>query len=145
MIDTEVKLAQKSAIKEEAEKLNASSLVRAVWIVAGFISLSIGVIGIFLPIVPTTSPLLLAAFCFARGSSRLNNWLLNHERLGPPIKNWRKYGAISRSAKIQAVIMMIFSLILVWFIGLPLWIISLQAITLLLVAIFLLTRPTPPR
>ena len=145
MIDTEVNLAPESAIKKEAEKLTASSFVRAIWVVAGFIALSVGIIGIFLPILPTTSPLLLAAFCFARGSTRINNWLLNHKRLGPPIQNWRKYGAISRSAKIQAVVMMIFSLILVWFIGLPLWVIVAQAITLLLVAIFLVTRPTPPR
>lgn len=144
MIDTEVNLAQQSAIKEEAEKLTASSLVCAIWVVAGFIALSIGIIGIFLPILPTTSPLLLAAFCFARGSNRINNWLLNHKTLGPPINNWRKHGAISTVAKIQAVVMMSVSILLVWFIGLPLWVIAVQSITLILVAIFLLTRPAPP-
>ena len=122
-----------------------SRLVRALWVIAGSLSLVVGIVGIFLPIVPTTSPLLLAAFCFARGSSRLNNWLLNHPHLGPPINSWKKYGAISRRAKIQALVMMVFSLMLTWVLGVPLWVLAVQALALTAVAIFLVTRPSPPR
>ncbi len=145
MIDSKVKIAKECPLRDESGEITASSFVRIMWVIAGFISMSIGIIGIFLPIVPTTSPLLLAAFCFARGSNKMNAWLLSHKTLGPPIRNWRKYGAISTIAKVQAIIMMGFSVILVWFIGLSLWIILAQAITLTLVAIFLVTRPTPPR
>ncbi len=145
MIDSKAKIVKTCPLRDEGNEITASSLVRAIWVIAGFISLAVGVIGIFLPIVPTTSPLLLAAFCFSRGSTRINSWLLNHKTFGPPIRNWREHGAISKVAKTQAVIMMSFSVFLVWFIGLPLWVISVQAITLILVAIFLLTRPVPPR
>ena len=145
MIETKTEILTKEIDGKESSKLAVSSFVRTIWVVVGFVALSVGIIGIFLPIVPTTSPLLLAAFCFARGSKRINDWLLNHKTLGPPIHNWRKYGAISSIAKAQAIIMMVFSILLVWFVGLPLWIILAQSITLALVAIFLLTRPTPPR
>ncbi len=145
MIETKTEILTEEIDGKENGKIAVSSFVRAIWVVAGFIALSVGIIGIFLPIVPTTSPLLLAAFCFARGSKRINDWLLNHKTLGPPIHNWRKYGAISSIAKAQAIIMMAFSILLVWLIGLPLWIILALAATLTLVAIFLLTRPAPPR
>ena len=53
------------------------TIVRWLWIIAGSISLALGIIGIFLPLLPTTPFLLLTAACYARGSSRLHNWLLN--------------------------------------------------------------------
>ena len=75
------------------------SLARALWLGVGSLSLVAGVIGIVLPLLPTTPFLLLTAFCYARGSERLHRWLISHQRLGPPIEHWRRYGAISRRAK----------------------------------------------
>ena len=60
-------------------------MMRWLWIGAGSVCLGIGVAGTVLPLVPTTPMLLLAAFCFARSSERLHDWLVNHPTLGPPI------------------------------------------------------------
>src|SRR5689334_18594391 len=67
-----------------------SALVRGALIALGFVSLVTGVFGIFLPLIPTTGPLLLAAVCFDRSSPRLHSWLINNRYLGGYIKNYRE-------------------------------------------------------
>ncbi len=115
------------------------------WIFGGLIALAVGVIGIILPLLPTTPFLLLAAYCFTRGSERLNNWLITHTILGPPIINWRRYGAISAKAKRWALIVIAATPPLTWLIGAPLWALVLQIAILITVSIFILTRPRPPQ
>ena len=56
---------------------------RVLWSLAGTLALATGIVGIFLPLLPTTPFVLLAAFCFSRGSARLEAWLLAHPRWGP--------------------------------------------------------------
>lgn len=58
--------------------------------VLGFVSLVVGIVGIFLPLIPTTGPLLLAAACFDRSSPRFHSWLMNNRYLGGYIKNYRE-------------------------------------------------------
>jgi len=108
------------------------------------VSLIIGIIGIVLPLLPTTPLLLLAAFCFARGSDRLNNWLLAHPTLGPPIHDWRRYGAISARAKFWAMIVIVATPPVSWLAGAPLWAIGAQLLVLSAVCVFILSRPAPP-
>ncbi len=79
---------------------------RALWAAAGTLALATGIVGIFLPLLPTTPFVLLAAFCFSRGSARLEAWLLAHPRLGPPIADWRARRAIPLRAKQLAWAMM---------------------------------------
>lgn len=69
-------------------------------ITAGVISLTLGTIGIFLPLLPTTPFLLLSAACFIRSSERLYNWLINHKLFGKYIKNYIKYRAVSIKLKV---------------------------------------------
>ncbi len=114
------------------------------WRIAGSIALVLGLIGIALPLLPTTPFLLLAAFCFSRGSRKLHNWLINHPRLGPPIHEWREHGAISRRGKILAMIALVLAFVGALFFGAPVWALSMQVVVLLAVAIFILTRPAPP-
>lgn len=78
-------------------------LARAIWLGLGGVALALGAIGALLPIVPTVPFLILAAACFARGSPRLERWLLAHPVLGPPIRDWRERGAIPLRAKLLAV------------------------------------------
>jgi len=74
-------------------------LVRLGWIALGWFFTGLGVIGALLPVMPTTIFLILAAACFARGSPRLERWLLDHPRFGPTLVAWRRDGAIGRRAK----------------------------------------------
>lgn len=72
---------------------------RPLLVVAGLVAVGVGVVGIFLPLVPTVAPLLLAAWCFARSSDRLYRWLVNHPRLGPIIAPFRSGAAMPRRTK----------------------------------------------
>jgi uncharacterized membrane protein YbaN (DUF454 family) len=71
----------------------------------GSLSLALGIIGIFLPLVPTTPLLLLAATCYFHGSGSLYRWLMNHPKLGPYIRSFREDKSIPLRAKIVSVTM----------------------------------------
>ena len=79
---------------------------RAIWLLAGAASLVTGIVGIFLPLLPTTPFVLLAAFCFSRGCSRCERWLLGHPRFGPMVRDWRERRAVPLRAKQLATVMM---------------------------------------
>ena len=68
---------------------------KALLITAGLLSLSLGVVGIFLPVLPTTPLVLLAAACFAKSSRRMEGWLLRNPVFGPFIENYRTKKGIS--------------------------------------------------
>ncbi|MEM9442712.1 MAG: YbaN family protein [Pseudomonadota bacterium] len=76
--------------------------MRLGWIIGGTISLTLGVIGLVLPPLSTTPFIILAAYCYARSSKRMHDWLPEHKVFGPLINDWRRYGAIRRPAKIMA-------------------------------------------
>lgn len=77
---------------------------RVILIVIGSISLGLGILGIFLPLLPTTPLLLLAAACYIRSSPRLYQWLINHKHLGPYITNWKQGNGIPRKAKVISIL-----------------------------------------
>lgn len=68
----------------------------------GILLLPVAIAGIALPLLPGTPVLILAGFCFARASPNLEAWLLDHPRLGPPLRAWRARGAIAWGAKMAA-------------------------------------------
>lgn len=115
--------------------------MRALWILGGGTALALGVIGIFLPLIPTVPFLLLAAFCFARSSERLHHWLLSHPTLGPPIEDWNRSGAIRRRAKWAATVSVLAALGLSLAFGVRKEIVLIQIVALLCVTIFVWTRP----
>ena len=83
--------------------LTGDGLVRAMkkylLISLGIVSLSLGILGIFLPLLPTTPFLLLSTFCFYKSSQRLHCWLLNHRIFGRYIRNYKENRAIDSKAK----------------------------------------------
>lgn len=80
--------------------------VRLAFAALGTLFLLLGLIGIFMPILPTTPFLLLATACYARSSRRFYNWLMNHPALGSLIVEWRTYRSIPWRIKLVAVITM---------------------------------------
>jgi uncharacterized membrane protein YbaN (DUF454 family) len=82
----------------------AEAVWRPALIVLGWVFLAVGVAGLFLPLLPGTLFLIIAAACFTRSSPRFEAWLLDHPRFGPPVRRWRESGAIPRPAKIFAVV-----------------------------------------
>lgn len=91
--------------------------MKIIYAISGLISLVLGIIGIFLPLLPTTPFLLLSAALFARSSTRLYNWLLNHRVLGAFIRNYREDKSVTVRVKIVAIstlwATMLFSIFLV--------------------------------
>lgn len=122
-----------------------SALLRPLFAVAGVLLTAIGIAGYFTPGLPGTIFLILAAGCFARSSPRLENWLLNHPRLGPSVVAWRENGAIPRKVKFIAIGSMIISFgIVLWVHMSPLWT-GIVGVGLLASAIYVGTRPEGPR
>lgn len=78
--------------------------MRVLYLTLGLTSVALGVIGIFLPILPTVPFMLLAAFFFARSNPVWEQRILEHPRFGPPIRAWRERGAIGRTAKVAALV-----------------------------------------
>lgn len=72
----------------------------------GMVAVGLGAAGIFLPLLPTTPFLLLAAACFFRSSDRLHNWLINHRWFGRYIRQYREHKAISRQTKLATLILL---------------------------------------
>ena len=123
-----------------------STPLRLVAMAAGWISLILGIIGIFLPLLPTTPFVLLSAYCFSKSSPRLHHWLIHQPRLGPMIQNWEQQGSISQNAKVTATVLMVglFSLSLL-FLDLSLLLKSSLVCTGAGVLGFIWTRPLPLR
>jgi uncharacterized protein len=116
-------------------------MMRLSWLGAGLLSLGLGLVGIVLPLLPTVPFLILAAFCFARGSERLHGWLTGHPVLGPPIRDWEERGAIARRAKVLASISMLAVFSISVLLGLKAWILGLQGLCLAGAAAFIWSRP----
>lgn len=83
--------------------LHPSPVVRYALLAAGTLCVGLGILGIFLPLLPTTPFMLLAAACYARASTRFYNWLLNNPSVGPLILEWRRHRSIPYRTKWYAI------------------------------------------
>ncbi len=83
-----------------------SRTVRVLLIVVGTLCVALGLLGIFLPVLPTTPFLLLAATCYARASERFYLWLLRNPTFGPTIREWRRHRSIPYRTKVVAIALM---------------------------------------
>lgn len=128
-----------------ANTASEPDMKRVALMTGGFIAVGIGLLGILLPLLPTTPFLLLAAGLFARSSPRLEERLLAHSRLGTPLRVWRENGAISPSSKRAALMLIAASYGILLLTSRPTLLIA-AAVGVLLAAcsIFIVTRPNPP-
>jgi uncharacterized membrane protein YbaN (DUF454 family) len=123
-----------------------SPLVRGVLIAAGLIAVALGVIGIFLPVVPTVPFLILAAACFARASPRLYRWIAYSKWFGPQIREWRRHRSVPWRAKLAALAMMAVGFtISIAFFAEPVWLKIALATIGLAVGIWLYRLPSRDR
>jgi uncharacterized membrane protein YbaN (DUF454 family) len=119
--------------------------VRWLWLLLAYAALALGVVGIFVPGLPTTPFVLLAAFAAARGSERLHAWMLAHRMYGPMIRDWQAHGAVGRRAKYWALGSMA-ACALIFFLTAPrVWMAALGSAIMAVVGAWLWLRPEPPR
>jgi len=85
---------------------HGSPIVRALFFLAGIVSLGFAVAGIFLPVLSTTPLVLLAAACFARSYRPFHEWLLAHRLFGPLVREWHEHRSIPYRTKLFAIGMM---------------------------------------
>ncbi len=114
---------------------------RFFWILLGLISLGLGLVGVVVPLLPTTVFMIFAAYAFSRGSPRLQAWIETHPRFGPPVRRWQREGAIAPGHKRAAVLAMAAGFGLSLALRLPAWALAVQALCLAGAAAFVLTRP----
>lgn len=104
-------------------------LKRTLLVIIGCLSLLTGVIGAFVPLLPTVPLVLLAGFCFARSSETLHQWLLHHRYFGPILTNFEAGKGVPRKIKIRAILTVWISM------GLSCWIVGRPVLCLMLFAI----------
>lgn len=117
--------------------------MRGIFLTFGIISLGVGFVGTFLPLIPTTGPVILAAFFFSRSSDRFDQWLETNAVLGGIVRDWRAGAGFTIRGKTIAVIAIAttFTISIVFAIDST----TLRVLLALLgasIAIFVLTRPT---
>ena len=125
-------------------------MTRWLWWLLAYASLGIGIVGIFVPGLPTTVFVLISAYAAARGSERLHAWLLGHPRFGPAIRDWQAHGAVGRRAKWAATWTMlacaaVLLLVMLRFPAHRWWMTALPIACMALVAAWLWRRPEGPR
>jgi len=122
-----------------------SDVLRWLLICCGWLAIAGGVVGIFLPLVPTVPFLLLAAACFARSSERFHAWLVEHRHLGPLVRDYLNGGGIPLRAKRMAIGMVWVTMPTSTFLFVPvMWIkIVLMGIAIG-ITVYLLSLPTIP-
>lgn len=114
---------------------------RCAWFTLGWVALTLGAIGVVLPLLPTTPFIILAAFAFGRSSRRLQNWLENNRTFGPIIAEWRTNGAIASRNKAIAITMMLAAFSASIAMGIASLVLIIQGVCMLGAAAFILSRP----
>ena len=88
-----------------------SKIKKAFWFTLGILLLGVAYLGVIVPGLPWSTPVMGATFCFAKSSEKFHNWILNHPRVGPFIKNWSQYRVYPTYAKYLMVAVMTTSLV----------------------------------
>jgi hypothetical protein len=118
---------------------------RFAFMALGFVCVGLGVLGAFLPLLPTTPFLLVALWAFSRSSRRFHDWLYTHPRFGPRLQEWRKYGTVPVKVKVSAISTMVVSFTFMAFVAHVKWSVLAAAGSLMLVgATYVLSRPSRP-
>ncbi|MGL5589238.1 MAG: YbaN family protein, partial [Aeromonas veronii] len=107
----------------------------------GWLAFATGIVGIVLPLLPTTPFMLLAAALFARSSPRFHRWLLTHPWFGPPIVDWQQYRGIRRQARRRAIIFILLTFSVSLAVVPLLWVKGLLVIIMVILLTWLMRLP----
>ena len=118
--------------------------VRYLLLAVGWLSVALGVIGIFVPVLPTTPFLLLATACFVRSSRRFYLWLVNHPRLGPWIRDYLEGNGIPLKGKVYAIGLMWLSIGFSCYLVPLFWARAFMLTSAVLVSLYILRQKTLP-
>lgn len=116
---------------------------RLIYCLFAYLFLAIAVVGVITPGLPTTEFVLLSAWCAAKGSPRLHQWLLNHKLFGPMLQDWQRDRTVSRRTKVVASLMMSLCVILMVIWVPHLMLVGVAGFCMLLSSVWLWTRPEP--
>lgn len=118
--------------------------LRYLLIAVGLLCVALGIVGIWLPGMPTTVFLILALAAFARSSERLHTWLITHPQFGAALRDWLLHRAIPRRVKLIALVTMVFSLVVLALVGTNWVYLSATAALMAVGAAYIVTRPAGP-
>ena len=125
---------------------SVSGPARLAYLGVGWACFGVGLVGAFLPVLPTTPFMIVALWAFSKSSPRLRTWLYNHRVFGPALQRWHEHRVIPTSAKIAALGAMTASLAYMVFFTQAGWPSVLAAATLMAVgAGYILTKPSRAR
>ncbi len=113
------------------------------FLILGHLCIALGILGIFLPLLPTTPFVIAASACYIRSSERFHRMLHESKSFGPALRDWERNKSISRRAKAIAVttiaVTIVFTVAMI-----PIFAVQVVVITIeVIVSIFILTRPSP--
>jgi hypothetical protein len=118
-------------------------MARLAALILAYFFLALAIVGMFLPGLPTVPFLLLTAWFAARGSERLHSWLYAHPHLGKLLIDWEQQGAVSRTSKVIAVLMLITSWVVMYRRLDNAWVLAGIAVLFVAIATYLASRPEP--
>ncbi|MEO7160227.1 MAG: YbaN family protein [Polaromonas sp.] len=138
-------MATEHPLKQDAPRTPAlPAPVRWFLLVLAVLSIALGIVGLFLPVLPTVPFLLLAAWAAGLSSPRLLQWLESHPRFGAHLRDWRQAGVVRRRAKWSATIVMTASAITTVLLLRSHWIAGAVVAVMACVLLWLWLRPEQP-
>ncbi|MDZ4729917.1 MAG: YbaN family protein [Xanthomonadales bacterium] len=119
--------------------------MRPVYFCLGWLFFSLGMVGVFLPVIPTSPFLILALWAFSNSSRKFHDWLYHHRWFGPPLQKWQEHRVIPLVAKVFAISGMLLSLTYVtFFTPLEIWLKVTAGLFMATAAIYILSKPSQP-
>jgi uncharacterized protein len=120
-------------------------MTRPIFLSVGWLCVGLGVLGVVIPLFPTTPFLLVAVWAFSRSSPEMAEKLRSNRYVGPYIRDWQDNGVIPLQAKVAAIAMMASVVAyLEWGTVAPQWVVAMVAVVLIAVGVFIVTRPSIP-
>ncbi|WNK00790.1 YbaN family protein [Thalassospiraceae bacterium LMO-JJ14] len=113
VIKAPIKTGEREIPAKPTPAISESAWLRWALIGFGWLMIGVGIVGIFVPVMPTTVFLIAALWAFSRSSARFQTWLWTHSAFGPPVRNWHLHQVIPIRGKVLAVIVMTLSFVYV--------------------------------